>query len=204
MFEYLNWWAGGITLGVFTILYRFLIGRTLGVSGSWRKVAFWRQEREADKAARALSKNQAGATNALMVATMAEFGETALAAHAVNDDRHIAAVNAKPAVPWSAHLTFLLCMIGGGLLWAFLSGELTISFELSRIHTEISGTGWELGVVLLFGGFLVGMGTQMAGGCSSGHGLSGCANFSWSSMLATAVFFGTAVLVSLGLKALIQ
>lgn len=204
MLDYLSWWAGGIALGIFTILYRFIIGRNLGVSGSWRKIAFWRQERETDKAARALRENQVGATNALLAATMAEFGETAGAVQAENDDRHIVAANSRPAAPWSAHLIFLLCMIGGGLLWAFLSGELKISFELSKMHTEISGTGWELIVVLLFGGFLVGMGTQMAGGCSSGHGLSGCANFSWSSMLATAVFFGTAVLVSLGLKALLQ
>jgi uncharacterized membrane protein YedE/YeeE len=58
--------------------------------------------------------------------------------------------------------------------------------------------------VLLIGGFLVGMGTQMAGGCSSGHGLSGCSNFSWSSLLATSIFFSTAVVVALVIKAVIS
>lgn len=204
MLEYLDWWLGGITLGVFTILYRFMVGRPLGVSGSWRKIAFWKQESAADKAALAITENQAGATTALMAATMAEFGESAVA-----DQPDTMATGEQPAkakgnVPWTAHLMFLLFMAVGGLLWAFFTGNLHISFELSKIHTEISGAGWELAFVLLFGGFLVGMGTQMAGGCSSGHGLSGCATFSWSSILATSVFFGTAVIVSLTLKALIQ
>ena len=34
MHAYLNWWLGGIALGGFTILFRILTGRTLGVSGS--------------------------------------------------------------------------------------------------------------------------------------------------------------------------
>jgi uncharacterized membrane protein YedE/YeeE len=56
--------------------------------------------------------------------------------------------------------------------------------------------------VLFTGGLFVGVGTQMAGGCSSGHGLSGCSNFSVASVIATVVFFGTAVLISLSLKML--
>jgi uncharacterized membrane protein YedE/YeeE len=52
-------------------------------------------------------------------------------------------------------------------------------------------------VSLLFaGGVLVGFGTRLAGGCSSGHGLSGCGRLRPVSILATAVFFGTAVFVS--------
>jgi uncharacterized membrane protein YedE/YeeE len=50
--------------------------------------------------------------------------------------------------------------------------------------------------VLFGGGMLVGFGTRLAGGCSSGHGLSGCGRLRPVSLLATAVFFGTAVLVS--------
>jgi uncharacterized membrane protein YedE/YeeE len=50
--------------------------------------------------------------------------------------------------------------------------------------------------VLFVGGVLVGFGTRLAGGCSSGHGLSGCGRLRPVSILATAVFFGAAVLVS--------
>jgi uncharacterized membrane protein YedE/YeeE len=46
------------------------------------------------------------------------------------------------------------------------------------------------------GGVLVGFGTRLAGGCSSGHGLSGCGRLRPVSIVATAVFFGTAVGVS--------
>ncbi len=50
--------------------------------------------------------------------------------------------------------------------------------------------------VLFVGGVLVGFGTRLAGGCSSGHGLSGCGRLRPVSMVATAIFFGTAVVVS--------
>ena len=49
---------------------------------------------------------------------------------------------------------------------------------------------------LFVGGVLVGIGTRMAGGCSSGHGMSGCSRLQPVSLVATSVFFGTAVAVS--------
>ena len=51
-------------------------------------------------------------------------------------------------------------------------------------------------VTLFLRGVLVGFGTRLAGGCSSGHGLSGCGRMRPVSLVATAVFFGTAVAVS--------
>ena len=44
-------------------------------------------------------------------------------------------------------------------------------------------------LLLLGGGFLVGFGTQWAGGCSSGHGVAGLANFELSSLIAVCGFF---------------
>lgn len=46
---------------------------------------------------------------------------------------------------------------------------------------------------ILIGGLLVGFGTRMGLGCTSGHGLCGLARFSRRSMVATAVFFGVAM-----------
>ena len=46
---------------------------------------------------------------------------------------------------------------------------------------------------ILIGGLLVGFGTRMSSGCTSGHGLCGLARFSRRSMVATAVFFGVAM-----------
>lgn len=47
---------------------------------------------------------------------------------------------------------------------------------------------------ILIGGLLVGFGTRLGSGCTSGHGLCGMARFSRRSMIATAVFFGVAML----------
>jgi uncharacterized membrane protein YedE/YeeE len=46
--------------------------------------------------------------------------------------------------------------------------------------------GW---VVLLLGGFLVGFGTRWAGGCTSGHAISGLANLQKASLIAVVGFF---------------
>lgn len=200
MHGYLNWWLGGIALGMLTILFRILTGRTLGVSGSWRKVAFWRQERVIDKASKALTQDQDGAANALLAATMAEFGDDAVEELDTDSKPVTSQAGGKQSVPWTAHLVFLVCLALGGLLWAAYSGNLHIYYELSAIHSRISGSFGDMSFMLLAGGFLVGMGTQMAGGCSSGHGLSGCANLSWSSLLATAIFFSTAVVVANAIK----
>lgn len=47
--------------------------------------------------------------------------------------------------------------------------------------------------VVVLGGLLVGFGTRMGSGCTSGHGLCGIARFSRRSIAATAVFFGVAM-----------
>jgi uncharacterized protein len=46
---------------------------------------------------------------------------------------------------------------------------------------------------ILIGGLLVGFGTRMGSGCTSGHGLCGIARFSRRSTAAAAVFFGVAM-----------
>jgi uncharacterized membrane protein YedE/YeeE len=46
---------------------------------------------------------------------------------------------------------------------------------------------------ILIGGLLVGFGTRMGSGCTSGHGLCGIALLSWRSVVATTVFFGVAM-----------
>jgi len=59
--------------------------------------------------------------------------------------------------------------------------------------------GW---IAIVGGGFLVGFGTAYAGGCTSGHGISGVANLETPSFIALAGFFaggllGTFVLLPL-------
>src|SRR5688572_30183412 len=47
--------------------------------------------------------------------------------------------------------------------------------------------------LLLVGGVMIGYGARYAGGCTSGHGISGCSSLSGGSFVTTAVFFSTAV-----------
>ena len=48
--------------------------------------------------------------------------------------------------------------------------------------------------VMLAAGLLVGFGTRLGSGCTSGHGVSGIARFSKRSIVATLVFFVTAII----------
>lgn len=50
----------------------------------------------------------------------------------------------------------------------------------------LSGKGL---LVLLLGGFLIGFGTRYAGGCTSGHAISGLSNFQLPSLIAVIGFF---------------
>ena len=58
-----------------------------------------------------------------------------------------------------------------------------------------------LAVVLVVVGLTMGYGARWAGGCTSGHGISGCSVGSPDSLAATATFFSVAVAVTLGLHA---
>jgi uncharacterized membrane protein YedE/YeeE len=65
-----------------------------------------------------------------------------------------------------------------------------------------SGRIW-IPILLVISGALIGFGAKLAGGCTSGNGLSGTAALSPASLAATATFFGTAIIVSFVIKAVI-
>jgi uncharacterized membrane protein YedE/YeeE len=58
-------------------------------------------------------------------------------------------------------------------------------------------TPYVLVPLLLVVGVLIGYGARWAGGCTSGHGISGCSVGSPESFAATATFFGVAVVITL-------
>ena len=55
------------------------------------------------------------------------------------------------------------------------------------------------GIKLLIGGFLIGFGTRYAGGCTSGHSITGISNLNWPSLVATIFFFVGGLAVTWGL-----
>ena len=74
-------------------------------------------------------------------------------------------------------------LIVGGLLAAFISPSAVV-FDIDR------STG-----ALVVAGLLVGIGTQMGNGCTSGHGVCGLSRFSRRSLVAVGTFMGVAALV---------
>jgi uncharacterized membrane protein YedE/YeeE len=75
-----------------------------------------------------------------------------------------------------------------GLILAPLVARL-VGFSLSMPQMPAS---W---VVIAGAGFLVGFGTRLGGGCTSGHGVCGMARLSPRSIVATLIFMGTAMVV---------
>jgi len=84
------------------------------------------------------------------------------------------------------------------------SWRLTLAIGLvigALIYTlTLSPTGfWSTSVQLwrlALGGLLVGFGTRLSSGCTSGHGISGLASLSRTSLIAVIVFMGVAIVTA--------
>ncbi len=208
---YWPWWAGAVGLAITTINYTVTTDRSFGVSGAWERVLFWRSERRVEKLNAQFADDRA-LTEALAVATAEQFGTAPAAAaprHAAPDTLWAPDVDVPPPAesrssladmlpaPVVTQAALLLSIFVGGLIAAVTSGRFHLRLDMGPgfaqivTHNPIVMIG-----ALFFGGVLVGFGTRLAGGCSSGHGLNGCGRLQPVSMVATAFFFGTAVLVS--------
>lgn len=101
----------------------------------------------------------------------------------------------------------------GWLLFGLIAGA--AAFALVAGGPDFHGYGWLtdtftgtngtlIVVAILFAsGVLIGLGTKIAGGCTSGNGLSGNAMASPASLVATMTFFATGIVVTLITEALI-
>jgi hypothetical protein len=81
---------------------------------------------------------------------------------------------------WRA--AFIAGIVLGPLLYAALRGGEAVPVRLD--------VGWPY---LVAGGLLVGLGTRMGSGCTSGHGVCGLARLSPRSLIATLTFFAIAL-----------
>lgn len=200
MIEYWSWWKGALALGGVTVVFVLLLDRMLGVSGSWATIVNWREERKRQTTRAGMSSSPAAAQNALLAATLAEFGAQKIDQALTNQGlaESPASVTSVPVqrARWTTHLTFLLAMMAAGFLATVVNGQFAFQFDLGEVHTRLFGTGWQEWLTLVFGGVLVGFGTQMGSGCTSGHGLSGVSRLEPTSLIATATFFGSAVAIS--------
>ena len=83
------------------------------------------------------------------------------------------------------NLFFLIGLILGPSIYTFFLGQ--------EIQITISNSLF----LLIGGGMLVGFGTRLSSGCTSGHGISGISRFSLRSILATMTFMIVGILTVL-------
>ena len=83
------------------------------------------------------------------------------------------------------NLLFLIGLVIGPILYTLLANK--------EINITISNSL----ILLIIAGLLVGIGTRISGGCTSGHGISGVGRFSLRSIIATITFMIVGILTVL-------
>ena len=83
------------------------------------------------------------------------------------------------------NLLFLIGLILGPLIYSYFTNQ--------KIEISITNSLF----LLIGGGVLVGLGTRISGGCTSGHGISGVGRFSLRSIIATMTFMIVGILTVL-------
>jgi uncharacterized membrane protein YedE/YeeE len=79
---------------------------------------------------------------------------------------------------------------GRGERVAFLGGLVAAGLVAAAVSEPATANPYPLGVLLL-AGVLVGFGTSVGGGCTSGHGVCGLSRLSLHSLVATVTFVAT-------------
>lgn len=82
---------------------------------------------------------------------------------------------------WTDRAAFLLGLLAAPLLWLLATGEGGRQVVSSNV------------ALMAVAGLLVGFGSVLGGGCTSGHGVCGLARLSKRSFAAVAIFMGVAI-----------
>ena len=82
----------------------------------------------------------------------------------------------------TSNFLFLLGLVIGPLIYFYIE-DVAPSFKITDSL-----------ILIILGGFLVGLGTRIGGGCTSGHGICGISRISIRSIIATFTFIITAML----------
>lgn len=105
-----------------------------------------------------------------------------------------------PVVDWE--FAFVIATIGGAFLAAFSGGEITGQWLPPLWEARFGeGTVGLRAAVAIAGGMLMAFGARLAGGCTSGHGISGTLQLSVGSWIAVICFFIGGVAVAMPLFA---
>jgi uncharacterized protein len=196
--SYWPWWASALALSAIAVGYFRALGSVMGVSGTMGRALRYREERAAEQAEHAIPSD-AEMVAALAEATREAFGEAQGGATFAPVNTMGDAALVRRRLPIAGEVMFLAMLVVGAFIAATLRGTFAVRFDMGDDFARLVGTGARGLVALFVGGLLVGFGTRLAGGCTSGHGLAGCARLQRGSLIATACFFGTAALVSLAM-----
>ena len=83
------------------------------------------------------------------------------------------------------NILFLIGLVIGPIVYKFLISE-NIPFLINKSY-----------LIIIAGGLLVGLGTKIGSGCTSGHGVCGVSRFSVRSILATILFIFSGIITVL-------
>ncbi len=95
---------------------------------------------------------------------------------------------AESGAPRSVAIAFIVGLPLGALVVSLLTGGVATTFPSSPVP-------------LIVGGLLVGFGTRLGSGCTSGHGVCGMSRLSPRSIMATAVFMVSGIATVAALRA---
>jgi hypothetical protein len=212
MTTYLPLWVVAPALAALTVGYWISLRRPLGVSGVLARFSRIREEVEFDRGFRVMEADPGALADAMEAMTAEAFGPLSSPAAAPLDPPELslsdAAIAAQPSAappgrrvcaptpPLAAHALFLVSLAVGGLLAALVRGTFTPGAGMGESFARVVASGTGGLAALAGGGILVGFGTALCGGCTAGHGLTGCGRLMPGSLVSTALFFATAVGVS--------
>lgn len=94
-------------------------------------------------------------------------------------------------------VVFLVALVLGALLASYLIPGLGVggpAGQPARLAAPPSGWSIPTPLWIAASGLLIGFGTKIGNGCTSGHGVCGIARLSKRSFVAVGVFFGVAIL----------
>ena len=101
----------------------------------------------------------------------------------------------RPEVDWQWML--VVGIVIGSFISAKLSGQFHPSWVPERWALRHSDAAMPRLIVALIGGTIMGFGARWAGGCTSGHGISGVFQLAVSSWIAAICFFITAAITTM-------
>ena len=165
------WYVAGPLLGLFAPLLLWLGNRSFGVSSNLRHMCAAIYPRNLTHFR--YDWKQEGSWNLMFVLGIVLGG--VIAGVLLRNPDPIAISEATRATLTSLGIRDLTGLVPGDL------------FAISRLTTL---RGW---LILVGGGFLVGFGTAYAGGCTSGHGITGVSDLQPASFIALAAFFAGGV-----------